>query len=275
MTTLSAPSEPQSAAERPVVLVIEDDPTLNSTLSYNLRREGYVPVSALDGEAGLLEFRKNVSAIQLVILDLMLPRMPGLHVLRNIRQLSSVPVLIVSARGQEQDKIDGLDLGADDYIVKPFALRELLARVRALLRRGAVTRQRMPSVIDRGPIRIDTAGRRVWVNDQELTLRPKEYGLLLVLAVDADQVFSRQQLLDSVWGEDIIVDERTVDVHVSWLRGKLKRAGLDTDPIQTAYGSGYRFSTSAARPRDTTSESLRQSGGDVQASQGTRLASGS
>jgi two-component system response regulator RegX3 len=275
MTNLSAPTETQSAADRPVVLVIEDDPTLNSALSYNLRREGYVPVSALDGEAGLVEFRKNVSAIQLVILDLMLPRMPGLHVLRNIRQLSSVPVLIVSARGQEQDKIDGLDLGADDYLVKPFALRELLARVRALIRRGDVTRQRMPTVIDRRPLRIDTAGRRVWVNDRELALRPKEYGLLLVLAVDADQVYSRQQLLDSVWGEDIIVDERTVDVHVSWLRGKLKRAGLDTDPIQTAYGSGYRFSTGAARSRDTTSESLRPGGGDVQASQGTRLASGS
>jgi two-component system response regulator RegX3 len=240
MTTQSQARDKQVDADRPIVLVVEDDPTLNSALCYNLRREGYDPTAAVDGEEGLREFRKNPAGIQLVVLDLMLPRMPGLHVLRNIRQLSAVPVLIVSARGQEQDKIDGLDLGADDYIVKPFALRELLARVRALLRRGAVAQQRMPSVIDRGPIRIDTAGRRVWVNHQEVALRPKEFGLLLVLAVDSDQVFTRQQLLDSVWGEEIIVDERTVDVHVSWLRGKLRRAGLTVDPIKTAYGSGYR-----------------------------------
>src|SRR5215207_4418523 len=160
MTTQSQPSDKQADADRPAVLVVEDDPTLNSALCYNLRREGYAQTAALDGEQGLQEFRKNPAGTQLVVLDLMLPRMPGLHVLRNIRQMSAVPVLIVSARGQEQDKIDGLDLGADDYIVKPFALRELLARVRALLRRGAVARQRMPSVIDRGPIRIDTAGRR-------------------------------------------------------------------------------------------------------------------
>jgi two-component system response regulator RegX3 len=274
MTTQSQARDKQVDADRPIVLVVEDDPTLNSALCYNLRREGYDPTAAVDGEEGLREFRKNPAGIQLVVLDLMLPRMPGLHVLRNIRQLSAVPVLIVSARGQEQDKIDGLDLGADDYIVKPFALRELLARVRALLRRGAVAQQRMPSVIDRGPIRIDTAGRRVWVNHQEVALRPKEFGLLLVLAVDSDQVFTRQQLLDSVWGEEIIVDERTVDVHVSWLRGKLRRAGLTVDPIKTAYGSGYRFSVSASPAAISSSETLRPTGGEVRVSQGTHLING-
>jgi DNA-binding response OmpR family regulator len=170
--------------------------------------------------------------------------------------------------------VAGLDAGADDYIVKPFALRELLARVRALLRRGAVARQRMPSVIDRGPIRIDTAGRRVWVNDQEVALRPKEFGLLLVLAVDSDQVFTRQQLLDAVWGEEIIVDERTVDVHVSWLRGKMRRAGLTVDPIKTAYGSGYRFSVGTSPTAISSSESLRPAGGEVRVSHGTHLVNG-
>ena len=180
-------------------------------------------------------------------------------------------MLIVSARGQEQDKIDGLDLGADDYIVKPFALRELLARIRALLRRDMGPGQRLPAVLDRGPIRFDTSAHRVWVDDRELALRPKEYGLLLTLAVESDQVFTRQQLLDSVWGEDIIVDDRTVDVHVSWLRAKLKRAGLTFDPIQTAYGTGYRFSLSGANARPSTLESLRQTGGDIQAGQATSL----
>ena len=272
MTTSPGTSQHQTEDVPARVLVIEDDPTLNSTLCYNLRREGYLPVSATDGEAGLDEFRRDPHGLQLVVLDLMLPRMPGLHVLRNIRQLSAVPVLIVSARGQEQDKIDGLDLGADDYIVKPFALREMLARIRALLRRGNTPSRRLPAVLERGVIRFDTQAQRVWVNERELTLRPKEYGLLLTLAVDTDQVFSRQQLLDAVWGEDIIVDDRTVDVHVSWLRGKLKRAGIPFDPIQTAYGSGYRFSVKdpVAKPPSIL-ELRRPDGGDIQASQATRL----
>jgi DNA-binding response OmpR family regulator len=258
-------------APEPTILVIEDDPTLNSTLCYNLRREGFRPLAASDGEAGFTAFRENRSEIELIILDLMLPRMSGLHVLRNIRQSSTVPVLIVSARGQEQDKIDGLDLGADDYIVKPFALREMVARIKALLRRSGTT-PTISSVIERGSIRIDTTGRRAWVNDLELGLRPKEFGLLLTLAVGTGKVFSRQELLDTVWGEEIIVDERTVDVHVSWLRGKLRRAGIPDDPIQTAYGSGYRFVAPAATT--TTSESLRQGGGDIQSGQATRLSLG-
>ena len=269
--TTSVHSEPSS--QESVILVVEDDPTLNSTLCYNLRREGFQPLSATDGEIGFNLFRENRSRVELVILDLMLPRMPGLHVLRNIRQSSSVPVLIVSARGQEQDKIDGLDLGADDYIVKPFALREMIARIRALLRRSTAN-QVIGSVIERGPIKVDTTARRAWVDSTELVLRPKEYGLLLTLAVEAGKVFSRQELLDTVWGTEIIVDERTVDVHVSWLRGKLRRAGMLDDPIQTAYGTGYRFVTVDTTARTKQSESLRQDGGDVQMGQATRLVIG-
>ena len=254
--------------EKVTVLVVEDDPTLNSTLCYNLRRDGYLPIAATDGEAGLARFKEHSEDIRLVILDLMLPRLSGLHVLRNIRQTSSTPVLILSARGQEQDKIDGLDLGADDYIVKPFSIRELSARLRALLRRNLALDASGSSVIERGPLRIDTVGRRATVNHIDLDLRPKEYGLLITLAMSAGKVFTRQELLNSVWGDEIIVDVRTVDVHVSWLRGKLRRSGFVEDPIQTAYGAGYRFSPVVATGQ-TTVESHRQDGGDFQTGHAT------
>ena len=257
---------------KPLILVIEDDPSLNSTLCYNLRREGYATLSAVDGEAGLRTFRERQGDIGLVILDLMLPRLPGLNVLRIVRESANVPVLIISARAQDQDKIDGLDLGADDYIVKPFALRELMARIRALLRRSVTQPGQIPALIERDQIRIDTSGRRAWANSVELSLRPKEFGLLVTLALHAGQLFTRQQLLDQIWGNDVVVDERTVDVHVSWLRSKLRRAGIQPDPIQTAYGAGYRFSGEPSRARHSLPESLRQEGGDIQMSQATHLA---
>jgi DNA-binding response OmpR family regulator len=152
-----------------------------------------------------------------------------------------VPVLILSARGEEQDKIDGLELGADDYVVKPFALREFMARVRAVSRRRAVPSARPPAVLYRGPLVIEPDRRRAIVRDLVLPLRPKEFGLLVTLAMEPGRVFDRQELLDQIWGEEIIVDERTVDVHISWLRGKLQRAGLAGTVIQTVYGAGYRF----------------------------------
>jgi DNA-binding response OmpR family regulator len=155
--------------------------------------------------------------------------------------VSDIPILILSARGEEQDRIDGLELGADDYVVKPFALRELLARVRAGVRRRAVPAAQPPSVLFRGPLRIELERRRVLAGEQEISLRPKEYGLLVTLAFEPGRVFGRQDLLDAVWGKDIIVDDRTVDVHISWLRGKLSAAGLNARIIETVYGAGYRF----------------------------------
>jgi DNA-binding response OmpR family regulator len=181
-----------------------------------------------------------------------------------------VPVLIVSARGQEQDKIDGLDLGADDYLVKPFSIRELQARVRALLRSRSARAARMPSTITRGSLEIDTTARRVRIDGAELFLRPKEYGLLVTLAMECDRLFTRQELLDAVWGTEIIVDERTVDVHVSWLRGKLRRAGLPGNVIRTAYGVGYQFS-SVAHEGALPQESFRDERGRVQAGQAVGL----
>lgn len=234
----------RGAAEVATVLVVEDDPVLRGTLAYNLAREGFRVLTAADGEAGLEQARREREALDLVVLDVMLPGMSGFQVLRALRAESSIPILMLSARGEEQDRIDGLELGADDYVVKPFVLRELLARVRAGVRRRAIAGAQPPSVLFRGPLRIELERRRVLVNELEVSLRPKEYGLLTTLAFEPGKVFSRQDLLDAVWGEDVIVDERTVDVHVSWLRGKLADAGLDPGAIRTVYGAGYCFGAS-------------------------------
>lgn len=225
------------------VLVVEDDPILLSTLTYNLGREGYRVLSAVDGERGLAVAQEHATSIDLIVLDIMLPKMSGFHVLRQIRTGSNVPVLLLSARDDEQDKVDGLELGADDYVVKPFAQRELLARIRAAVRRRAVPAARPPAVITRGNLRIEPDRRRAAVDETELQLRPKEFGLLLTLAMEPERIFGRQELLDTVWGTDVIVDERTVAVHVSWLRAKLQDAGLCDDVVHTVYGTGYRFVT--------------------------------
>jgi DNA-binding response OmpR family regulator len=238
--------------EQATILVVEDDPTLLTTLAYNLLREGYRVLTAADGEAGLALARQELARLDLVVLDLMLPKLSGLQVLRHLRAETDIPILILSARGEEQDRIDGLELGADDYVVKPFALRELLARVRAGVRRRAVPAAQPPAVLFRGPLRIELERHRVLVADNEIQLRPKEYGLLTTLAMEPGRVFGRQDLLDAVWGEDVIVDERTVDVHMSWLRGKLTSAGLDGSSIQTVYGVGYRFVVPSDQAAETT-----------------------
>jgi DNA-binding response OmpR family regulator len=238
-----------SLHEQATVLVVEDDPTLLTTLAYNLLHEGYRVLTAADGEAGLALARQELARLDLVVLDLMLPKLSGLQVLRHLRAETDIPILILSARGEEQDRIDGLELGADDYVVKPFALRELLARVRAGVRRRAVPAAQPPSVLFRGPLRIELERRRVLVGEQEISLRPKEYGLLVALAFEPGRVFGRQDLLDAVWGKDVIVDDRTVDVHISWLRGKLSAGGLNAPVIQTVYGAGYRFVSPDEPPR--------------------------
>jgi len=227
--------------EEATVLVVEDDPTLLSTLAYNLRRDGYRVLRAADGETALSLAEGEGERLDLVLLDVMLPGLNGFDVLRRLRASSDVPVLMLSARGAEQDKIDGLELGADDYVVKPFALRELLARVRAAVRRRAVPAARPPATLYRGPVEIEPDRRIARVGRCELRLRPKEFGLLVTLAMEPGRVFSRQELLDRIWGEEIVVDARTVDVHVSWLRGKLIEAGAPAELIRTIYGAGYRF----------------------------------
>ncbi len=237
----SPPPSRATGIEAATVLVVEDDPTLRSTLTYNLSKDGYRVLSAGDGETGLALARREAATLDLVLLDLMLPGINGFEVLRQIRADSNVPVVILTARGEEQDRIDGLELGADDYVVKPFSLRELLARVRAGVRRRAVLAAQPPSVLFRGHLQIELESRRVLLRGEELHLRPKEYGLLCSLAMQPGKVFSRQALLDKVWGTDVIVDERTVDVHISWLRAKLGEGSLEDGFIRTMYGIGYRF----------------------------------
>lgn len=241
--TLRPPSElPASqTSPQPTVLLVEDDPTLRSTTSYNLIRAGFRVTSAADGEAAMVVVREQLDSIDLVVLDLMLPGMNGLAVLRQIRTRSDVPVLIVSARGEEQDKIDGLELGADDYIVKPFALREFVARVRATMRRRSIPSARPPAVLYRGPLTIELESQRAQLAGVELALSRKEFGLLRELALAPGHIFTRQQLLDTVWGTDVFVDERTIDVHMSWLRSKLREAGAGENMIRTVYGTGYSF----------------------------------
>ena len=232
---------PRGDSEGATVLVVEDDPTLLSTLAYNLSREGYRVLTAADGESGLSLARREVTRLDLVVLDVMLPGINGFQVLRLLRAETDIPILMLSARGEEQDRVDGLELGADDYVVKPFVLRELLARVRAGVRRRAVPTAQPPSVLYRGALRVELDRRRVLVGEREIQLRPKEYGLLTTLAMEPGRVFGRQNLLDAIWGEEVIVDERTVDVHISWLRRKLADAGLGAGAIRTVYGVGYRF----------------------------------
>lgn len=235
-----------NSADAPMILVVEDDPTLRSTLTFNLTRQGFHVVTAEDGLVALEVFGRHADDLDLIILDVMLPGMSGLQVLRHVRQSHDVPVLMLSARGEESDRIDGLELGADDYVVKPFALRELLARVRTHVRRRTNPGTRPPSVIVRGPLRVEADRRTASVDGKELHLRPKEFGLLVTIAMEPGRVFGRQELLDTIWGDDVVVDARTVDVHISWLRGKLTAAGMSEETIRTVYGAGYRFDTEAA-----------------------------
>ena len=242
---------------RASILIIEDDPTLRLALAYNLRRNGFDVAEAPDGDSGL-RIARRAPQLDLVVLDLKLPGINGFQVLRLLRTSSDVPVVILSARGEEQDKIDGLELGADDYVVKPFAMREFVARVRSAVRRRAIPAARPPAVLERGSLVIEPERRRALVGGSDVPLRPKEFGLLLTLAMEPGRLFGRQELLDAVWGEDIIVDERTVDVHISWLRGKLSNAGASGEMIKTVYGAGYRFqSTPMGEPRPAAASPIR------------------
>lgn len=224
------------------ILLVEDEATLVQTIAYTLRREGYTVVTAGDGQTALTLARE--ARPDVVVLDLMLPGLDGFEVCRRLRAESAVPILILSARDTEIDRVVGLEIGADDYLTKPFSLRELLARIRALLRRMRLLAE-IPAAetppLRVGDLTIDPTGRRVWRNDQELQLKPREFDLLLFLARHRGQVFSREQLLDRVWGYEHAVDSRTVDVHVRWLRAKIEDDPRTPRRLQTVRGVGYRL----------------------------------
>lgn len=227
-----------SAAE-PTVLVVEDETALATLLRYNLEREGYRVVEARDGEEGLMVAEE--SNPDLIILDWMLPQISGIEVCRRLRgrsNLRNVPIVMLTARGEEPDRIRGLDTGADDYIVKPFSMTEFLARLRAVMRR--VRPSLVEDVVRVGALAIDRGSHRVKRGERDVHLGPTEYRLLDHLMQHPGRVFTREQLLDAVWGSDIYVEARTVDVHVGRLRKALNLDG-ERDPIRTVRSAGYSF----------------------------------
>jgi len=227
------------------VLIIEDDPTLQETLEYNLVRQGYQVSKASDGVSGLQAARRECP--DLILLDLMLPGLDGFELCRRLRAETNVPILMLTARADQEDKVLGLELGADDYVTKPFQMRELLARVRALLRRGRIVpgesaeAERPGERLLLGDLLIDTARGEVLLRDQPLALTRKEYELMLFLAHHKGRVLSRDLILDRVWGWDYVGGSRTVDVHVRWLRQKIEPDPSQPRRIVTVRGMGYRF----------------------------------
>jgi len=221
------------------ILVVEDEPTLVSTLRYSLEREGYRVVSAEDGEQAVAVAREERP--DLILLDLMLPKLDGLGVCRILRREMQVPILILTAKDEEVDKVVGLELGADDYVTKPFGMRELLARVRALLRRSDGTAKTDRQVLAAGDVRIDVSARKASVGGDDIVLKPREYDLLAFLIKNRGQAFTRDQILNQVWGYDFAGDTRTVDVHVRWLREKIEREPSKPTRLITVRGTGYRF----------------------------------
>jgi DNA-binding response OmpR family regulator len=220
------------------VLIVEDDSTLRQTLALNLRAEGYQVEEAEDGEAGLAAAR--AVAPDLVVLDVMLPKLDGLTVCRVLRRESEVPIILLTARGTESDKIVGLETGADDYVVKPFSLGEFLARVRAALRRGSSARPVAGELIS-DDLRLDPAARRVRLGERAISLAPREFDLLAALMRHRGAVLSRDLLLAQVWGDDYPGDPHTVDVHIRWLRQKIEADASQPTRITTVRGVGYRF----------------------------------
>jgi two-component system, OmpR family, response regulator len=226
------------------IIVIEDDRTLAELVKYNLSREGFAVFTAADGVAGLELIRSEKP--DAVIMDVMLPGMDGFELTRLLRREFSTPVLMLTARSEEIDKVLGLELGADDYLTKPFSMRELLARVKAMLRRGELARldavsQPEASVLKAGGIEIDQARHRLSVGGQAVDVTPREFDLLSFFMTNRGLAFSRDTLLDRVWGPDYPGDSRTVDVHVRWLREKIEVEPSQPKHLVTVRGLGYKF----------------------------------
>lgn len=228
------------------ILVVEDEPALQETLAYNLTRQGYKVECAADGQTALRLAREGHP--DLMVLDIMLPALDGFEVCRILRQEMSLPIIMLTARDEEIDRVIGLEMGADDYMTKPFSMREFLARVKAQLRRVRLIREEMDSevilpreIIKFANLTLDLTRREVMLDDQPLSLKPKEFDLLLFLARHRGHVLSRDLILERVWGWDFSGGSRTVDVHVRWLREKIEADPSNPTRIVTVRGAGYRF----------------------------------
>jgi DNA-binding response OmpR family regulator len=230
------------------ILVVEDEPALRDTLSYNLKKDGFTVETVGDGRAALDSARTLKP--DLIVLDLMLPEIDGFEVCRILRREMATPILMLTARDDEIDRVVGLEVGADDYLTKPFSMRELMARVKAQLRRSRLLREELEKTVvpqstheklTFGNLVINLTRREVTLNYEPLPLKPQEYELLLFFAEHRGQMLSREFILERVWGWDYIGDSRTVDVHVRWLRQKIEEDAGEPKRIVTVRGGGYRF----------------------------------
>lgn len=227
------------------ILIVEDEPSLQEALAYNLERQGYQVKTASDGKSAI-DTARNINP-KLVVLDIMLPVLDGFDVCRIIRQESNVPILILTAKDEEVDRVIGLELGADDYLTKPFSMREFLARVKALLRRVRLDQSDHDTsgianeILNFDNLELDLSRREVRISGDTITLKPKEFELLLFLAKHKGHVLSRDLILERVWGWDFSGGSRTVDVHVRWLREKIEFDPANPSRIITVRGAGYRF----------------------------------
>ena len=229
---------------RETVLIIEDDDNLQEALRYRLEQDGYAVHSARDGEEGLELARE--ARPDLIILDIMLPVLDGLEVCRILRQETAAPIIMLTAKGEEVDRVVGLELGADDYVVKPFSTRELLARMRAVRRRAGPGGRELPqdaaaAVLRAGDLELNLGSHTATLGDRALALKPKEFSLLALLMSSRNRAFTRDQILERIWGFDWVGDSRTVDVHVRRLREKIEAEPSEPTRIVTVRGVGYRF----------------------------------
>jgi two-component system response regulator RegX3 len=236
-------SKKDSSEKRIDVLIVEDEESFIDALMIGLEREGFNVTVARDGQQAIGLFDKN--SFDVILLDLMLPKMSGLDVCRAIRNTSDVPIIIVSAKGEEVDMVLMLEIGADDYVTKPYRLRELVARMRAVLRRREVHEHATApdEEIVLGPIRMDVDARRCFVGGEEIKLRKKEFALLHLLLTNAGRVLTREVLIDRVWGSDYVGDTKTLDVHIKRLRSLIEENPKSPEHITTVRGVGYRFET--------------------------------
>jgi len=221
------------------VLVVEDETSVADAVAYALEREGFEVTVARDGRQALEAFQSVQP--HLVVLDLMLPGMSGWDLLGAFRRQARVPVIMLTARAEEADRVAGLEMGADDYVTKPFSMRELVARVRAVLRRTAAAQDETGPVLERGGVRVDLDRHEATSDGKALELSPKEFDLLAYLLQHAGRTRTREQILGAVWGDDAFIDHRTVDVHVRWLRLKIEQDPANPQRLLTVRGVGYKF----------------------------------
>ena len=229
------------------ILIVEDEPALRDTLTYNLKKDGFTVEAVGDGRLALESARKLKP--DLILLDIMLPGLDGFEVARILRKEMIVPILMLTARDDEIDRVVGLEVGADDYLTKPFSMRELMARVKAQLRRTRLLQEELAKstpeqkheILKFGNLLIDSTRREMTLNSEPIPLKPKEYELLEFFALHKGQMLSREFILERVWGWDFIGDSRTVDVHVRWLRQKIEEDSSNPTRIITVRGGGYRF----------------------------------